>query len=251
MSLIAFFLSTLLLLPYLGGGIYTLRVRYFHHEEFSLVTEAVTLVAVTSFLVLELSLLGTWMKDMQVQYIFMALGLFVSATALYGPMLVSLSSRVFVDLVLPTQRDDLPGPDFGPAEALERLGDHEGAVKECMIIARIYPKEPQAAFHIGDNLTKLNRYSEATDWFERGLAQTDDPERSLRIAFRLSEIYTRKLEDSEKARAVLSNYLEKYPEAERNRGVRARLERLTAVAQPKADEGTTALPGQPEGDRLE
>ena len=79
MSLIAFFLSTLLLLPYLGGGIYTLRVRYFHHEEFSLATEAVTIVAVTSFLFVELSLLNTWMADMQVQYIFVALGLFVHA----------------------------------------------------------------------------------------------------------------------------------------------------------------------------
>lgn len=241
MDSLATFFSIGLLIPFFGWGIYVLRVQYRYHHELSMTTEFLSLGAVAVIIALEVLLLRSWMRDNDLQFIFSILGLFVSVAALYGPMMVSLFSHLFVEMVMPAHKDAISTPDFGPAEALERLGDYEGAVKECMIIARIFPKDPAAALRIADNLTKLERFDESTQWFERSLVHQEDPDRNLRATNRLVEIYTRRLDRVQEAQRVLMEYLERFPESERADNVRRRLEGLSPTqeavraASPRAE----------------
>lgn len=245
MTLVSFFLSTLLLVPYFAWGIFTLRYRYRFHEELAPAVEMATLILVVIFFAVELNLLRTWMSGRPIQFIFVGLGLFVSGTALYGPMLVSLTSQLFVEMVMPAQTEDTGQPQFAPAEALEAMSDFEGAIQEYTVMARIYPNDPATSLRIADNLTKLDRYEESIDWFERALSRIDDPEKGLLVANRLAEIYLRRLERHEDAQRILKQYIERFPDADRTESVRARLARLAESPAPAAPTPSTGLPEPP------
>lgn len=227
MTTIFMILSVLLLLPYFAWGLYTLRVRYVYHDEFSKPAEAITVTSVLAFFILESYLLGTWMKDTTILYLFTVLGLVVSGVALYGPVLVSLASQVFVDMILPPSGDQVDEPQFAPAEALERVGDYEGAIEEYLVMMRIFPKEASIALHIANAYTELDRYEDSVEWFGRGLNLLSEPDRAWRVTNRLYDIYLRRLEQPGDALRILENFLEQFPDAERADVARARIERLS------------------------
>ncbi len=226
MTVIAMIVSVGLLIPYFGWGVFTLRARYQFHEELHRSAEIATLLSVAVFFSIELSLMGRWMGDMPLFYAFAALGLTVSAAALYGPILVSVTSLLFVNVVLPDHDDGADQPQFGPAEALERAGDYEAALKEYMVIARIFPSDVSTALKTADTYVKLEQYEDAAKSLERGLRLITDEERSLRVTNRLAEMYTRHLESPNDARRVFESYLDTYPGSERADGIRTRLESL-------------------------
>ena len=228
------------MIPFLAWGIYTLRVRFQFHEDFAPKVEAITLVFITVFLTVEFVLLRTWMANSPVLYLFSIVGLIVSSAALYGAMLVSLASHLLVDLVSQAEPDDSDTPHYGPAESIEQTGDHEGALQEYLVIARIYPKDASAMLRVASSLAKLSRYSEATEFFEKALALLRDEERALRITNRLSDIYHRQLNRSDDAVRVLENYLARYPDSTRLEAVQKRLARIQ-------DTGSTVLRATPEG----
>ncbi|MBI4559549.1 MAG: hypothetical protein HY706_18335 [Candidatus Hydrogenedentes bacterium] len=228
---IATFLSLVLLVPYFGWGVYTLRLRFRFHEELNPVVETTTLACLFVFYVFELALLSVWLEDNPVFLIFSVLGLVVSGAALYGSMAISLLSRVIVEMMMPSGHNSVAEPRYGPAEALERQGDFDGAVQEYMVIARIFPRDPTTAIRIGDNLMKLGRPQDAAPWFERGLANLNSPEKSLVVTNRLCEIYHRHLNRGDSATRVLQNYLEKFPTAEYAGTIRDRLRQLTGASQ--------------------
>ena len=136
-------------------------------------------------------------------------------------------SHILVDMVMPAGDTESFEPKYGPAEALERQGDYEGAIQEYYIIARIFPKDATTAIRIGDNFMKLGRTDEAAPWFERGLTMLNSSQKSLPITNRLCEIYLKHLDKPEEAPRLLAAYLEKYPDAEYADSVRERLKRLT------------------------
>ena len=228
------------MIPFLAWGIYTLRVRFQFHEDFAPKVEAITLAFITVFLIVEFVLLRTWMVNSPVFYLFSIVGLVVSTAALYGAMLVSLASHLLVDLVTQAEPGDSDIPHYAPAEALEQIGDHEGALQEYLVIARIYPKDASATLRIANSLVKLTRYSEAAEFFEKGLDLLSDEERGLRITNRLSDIYHRQLNRPDDAVRVLENYLAKYPDSSRLEAVRKRLARIQ-------DTGPTLTATTPEG----
>ena len=240
MQTLSLILSVGLMIPFLAWGIYTLRVRFQFHEDFAPRVEAMTLVFIAVFLTVEFVLLRTWMTNSPVLYLFSIMGLIVSSTALYGAMLVSLASRLLVDLVSQAEPTDSDTPHYGPAESLELTGDHEGALQEYLVIARIYPKDASATLRIASSLTKLSRYSEATEFFEKALNLLRDEERALRITNRLSDIYHRQLNRSDDAVRVLENYQVKYPDSSRLEAVQKRLTRIR-------DAGPTLMATTPEG----
>ncbi len=219
-------IEAVLLVPFLGWGIYLLRLRYRYHEDINPYLEAATLAGLTVWYVFQFRLLGVWLHDDPIAHFFSALGLIVAGTALYGPMLVSLVAQLTVDLVFPKDRVQTGEPRFGPAEALERAGDYEGAAEEYMVIARMFPKDPTTAIRLGDNLMKLDRPSDAACWLERGASLVESPEKALRVVNRLTEIYLRRLDQPEDARRVLREYLRKYPDGEYAKSVGERLSRL-------------------------
>jgi tetratricopeptide (TPR) repeat protein len=217
------FLSAALLVPYFGWGIYVLRQRLRHDAELNHLLELATLGGLAVFYVLEISLLTEVMGHSYTIFFFSILGLVVSSAALYGPMLITLLSDVIVESVMPAGLTPAHEPKYGGAEALERQGDYQGAVKEYMIIARVFPKDPTAAIRIADNLVKLGRLDEAAEWFERGLVRIDTPQKSLMVTNRLYDLYHRHLGMPERARDLLVDYLDKYPQAEQAVYVRERL----------------------------
>jgi len=223
-------LTGVALIPYFVWGLYTLRLRYRYHEELPLAAEAATLLALALFYIVEFYLLGVATRHMAVYYAFAVLGLTVSGAALYGHLLISLVSRLLVDTIMPAERAATREPQYAPAEALEREGDHEGALREYLVIARIFPREATAFLRIGNLYVELERPEDAVQWFERGLALLDSADRSLRIVNRLCAIYTRQLERPEDARRLLRGYLDKYPATEYAESVHKRLERLQEPA---------------------
>ena len=223
-------LSGLLLIPYFGWGIYTLRLRYRFHEDLAPALEGISLGVVALFYVCEVFLLKVSLGHMGVYLVFAILGLFVSGAALYGPMLISFLSRLLVDLIIPDERSKIHEPQYGLAEALERDGDYEAALGEYLVIARIFPKDAKVLVRVADNYAKLDRFEEAAQWFERAIKLLDLPEKSLAVTNRLCEIYSRQLDRPQDAVRVLEAYLDRFPEAEYAPAVRKRLERLKEPA---------------------
>ena len=221
-------LSGLMVIPFFGWGIYTLRLRFRYHEDIHMAVEAVTLAAVAIFYAIEIYLLREYIGRFQVFYVFAVLGLVVSGSALYGPMGASLLSQLVVDTIAPGERSKTQEPRFAPAEALERENDYEGALREYMVIARIFPREPALHVRIADAYMMLSKPEEAVQWFERALRYIESPEKSLQVTNRLCEIYSRQLGRREEAGRLLEAYLEKYPEGEYAASVRERLKRLEA-----------------------
>lgn len=230
-------ISTLLLVPYFGWGFYTLRLRYRYHEEVSLAVEGITAGGLLVFYLVELYLLKWSLGSVPVMMIFSILGLFVSGAALYGPLLVSLCSRVLVDLMMPAEQSKTREPRFAPAEALERDGDYEGALNEYLVIARVFPREATVLTRIGELHMKLDQPQEAARWLERALVCIDSAERSLQVTNRLCSVYMRQLESPHEARRLLSDYVEKFPDAPYTVSVRQRLLRLTEPVQSPVESG--------------
>ena len=218
--------EALLLVPFFGWGIHTLRLRYRYHEDMSLYLEGATLAGLVVWYVFQFRLLNLWLSDAPVLYFFSALGLIVAGAALYGSMLASLIAQLAVDLVMPRDRDLGNEPRFGPAEALERAGDYEGAAEEYMVIARMFPKDSATAIRLADNLMKLDRPEDAAFWFEHGVSLLDAPDKSLRVVNRLADLYARRLEKPEEAKRILHAYLRKFPDAAYADSVRDRLRRI-------------------------
>lgn len=232
-------LSALLVIPYFAWGIYTLRVRYRYHEDLAPLAEAITLVAVVIFYAVETVLLRVYTGHTGAYFIFAMLGLAVSGAALYGPMAVSLASQLLVDVIAPAERSKTREPRYEPAEALEREADYEGALREYMVMARIFPQEPTAHLRIADLYMSLSQPEQAAPWFERALQRLNASEKSLQITNRLCEIYLRQLNRPEEAIRLLEGYLAKYPDGEYAPSVEERLRRVRASCELRIAEGTS------------
>lgn len=237
MTVVSGVISAALFLTFLGWGIYTLRLRYSHHEDLSMRLELATLAAVTVFVAVELMLVRPSLANNPVLYVFTILGLAVAATALYGPMLVSVASKVFVDAVIADHRGADDGPQFGPVDALERVNDFEGALGECLVLSRMFPKDATVSIRAATNYASLERYSEAAEWFERGLSRVNDADRAFRVTNRLAEIYNKQLDRADDADRVLRQFIERYPDHERADSIQRRIDRAApsaAIARPIA-----------------
>lgn len=228
----------MMMLPFFAWGVYTLRVRYVLHGEMPRRVEVSTLGGVVAFYIVQLLLIKLWMGGIEVLYIFTLLSLLVASTALYGPTLVSVASQVVVDIIHPPTEDHSHTPHFGPAEALEEVGDFDGALREYMVLARIFPKHAETALRTGHTLAELARYDEAVEALERGLAMLQEPERALMITNRLSEVYLRQLDRESDARRVLTSYLRRFPDGNRVQSVKNKLDRISNLA--AADTGDAA-----------
>lgn len=238
----AFVLSIALMLPFLFWGVHTLRERYIRHEELPWQTEIVSLAGVAVFLAAELILLRIWMGNVGVFFAFTALSLLAASTALYGPMFVSAASRAAVNLIHPPLDREVDEPKFNIAESLESQGDHDGALREYMVTARIFPKDSETAFRVANVLCELDRFDEAATSFERGLRLTSDAERAVLATNRLADLYRDRLDRPDDGIRVLTEYLERFADSTHAGLVQRRLDRLThAAASPAPSSSAESL----------
>lgn len=246
MANLAFTLSALLMVPFFAWGIYTLRERYVLHEEIPRHVEVATLCGVVIFGIVQLLLSRQWMGRIEILYVFTVLSLLVASTALYGPIFISVASQAVVDFLHPHREAQSHTPHFGPAQALEENGDLEGALREYMVMARIFPKHPETSLRTGNAFAGLGRYEEAVEALERGLALLKEPERALIVTNRLSDIYLRQLEREEDAVRVLTSYLDRHPEGKRVESVKKKLERISNASASEPGGPVNGLPNSPQ-----
>lgn len=245
-----FVFALFLMVPYFAWGVYTLRVRFKLQAELAPKVASVTLIAVAIFLSFEMYVMGSFFSDEHIAHLFSVLGLILSAAALYGPMAVSLTTHFLTDMVHPSEIEDPDVPQFSAAEALEEVGNYEGAVEEYLVLTRIFPKDHSTLLRLADALTQLDRYEDSVEWFERGLVLLDDPERAVLVANRLVEIYLHRIDKPADAARVLRNYLEQHPGSDRIDSTRERLDRLLAE-HPEIPEDITAQAEAPQEDPSE
>jgi tetratricopeptide (TPR) repeat protein len=240
--------STVLLVPYLAWGIHLLVRRFRYHEEEPPLLEAATLLFVLLFVVLQVVLLRAYMPNEFLDFIFAVLGLIVSAAALYGHVLVSFLSRGIVDMMTPDPDGAVDVPRLGPAQALERCEDFEGALQECLVLARIYPRDPGVQMHIAQNLQKLARFEESAAWYEKASLNSTSHEPRLLLAIRAVEVFQRDLQRPEEAVQVLERYLEGTPDGPNESHVRDHIARLSApIVVEQTLTGLDALDAMPMG----
>jgi tetratricopeptide (TPR) repeat protein len=240
-----------LLVPYIGWGIYTLRLRYVYREELETLWEGCTLAAVGLFCGVEILLLRSLAGDSVTYYLFAVLGIFTATAALYGPMLVSLAAHMTVEMIHPDRPHDDQQPDFGPAEALEEMGDWEGALKEYTVFARIFPKNPEPVLKMADMLVELAKPESAARMFERGLFLLNDEDREWRIINRLAGIYENQLDNPGEAIRVLGIHVDFYPESEIVVTIEQRIERLRGKSCQEPGRSESDLVEPPPGDLWE
>ncbi len=242
MAIVAFAISVLLMLPFFCWGVHVLRERYMLHREISMRVEVYSLLGVVAFLTIQLMLIRVWMGEVSADYAFTALSLASASTALYGPTLVSVVSQEIVNLMHPPHEHRNDEPNFNLAEGLETRGDYEGALREYMVMARIFPKDSETAFRVGHVLIELQRFEDAAASFERGLHQSVNPERALLATNRLSDIYRERLARMDDAARTLQAYLDRYGDSPRAELVTRKLARLRSAATPSGNGSNAAQP---------
>lgn len=244
-------LAIILLLPYFAWGIYALRLRYRYHDELSLVVEGATLLGLLGFYVVEFVLLREALQHSRLQLMMAVLGLVTSGAALYGHMAISFLSRLIVDAVVPGQdaRDDRPR--LGPAEALEKHEDFDGALNEYYVIARMFPKDEVVHLRIAALLIRLARAEEAVPWLQRAEKCATTEARALTVTNRQVELFERHLQRPEVAREVLGGFLARYPNAQEAPALRARLASIGVAPRSAAGATLSALADTPLTDEAE
>jgi len=241
------YVAALDLIPFIGWGIYTLHRRYRYHEEPSLLLQIITLACLVLFFATEVWLLRPVLHNNTVLFLFTVLGLLVATVALYGHIFIALASQLIVDMLVP---GDDPAPDrprLGPAEALERQRDYEGALEEYLVLARIFPHDPVVHSRIAEDLLRLSRPGESVAWFKRALRYTASAEHNLSLATRLCEVYEQFLGEPDGGVETLQAFLRSYPDTPEAETVRARLQQLGKESVSAVSPQLQALTDEPLG----
>ncbi len=224
-----YFVAPIFLVPFFGWGLVMLYRRYRLREEWPMWVEALTIVALALFYTVEIEELRVWLHHQRIAYFFSVLGLFVAGLALYGHVVVSLLSRLIVEVVAPGDEDIRDRPRFGPAEILERRGDWEGALQEYLILLRIFPRNAVVNQRAAECCIQLKRPEDAIKWLERAVRYLPPDESVLPLLSRICEIYDRVLHRPDDARNVLDRFLDEHPAYPHADAVRARRRQIGAA----------------------
>lgn len=218
-------LGIALLVPFFGWAIYLLRRRFQYYEENSLALEVITAGALGIFLWIEVTILRYALEGQILLYLAAILGLSVSTFALYAHVLISLASRIVVDMVSPRGETAAYQPRFGPVDALEREEDYEGALQEYMVLARIYPRNFEVLSRTGRVQEILGQPEEATIWYLRARKRASRADEALVAVNHLCSLYDGKLGQPELADEQLALFIQDYPDSPDREIVVERLER--------------------------
>lgn len=215
----------LLLVPFFGWAIFLLRRRFQFHEENSLALEVMTTAALGLFLWIEIIILRISFGSQMLLYLAALLGLLVSACALYAHVLISLASRILVDMASPRGENAAYQPRFGPVDALERNEDYEGALQEYLVLARIYPRNYEVLSRTARVEAILGHHEEAVTWYLRARKRASRADEALAVVNQLCLLYDTHLEQPAEADRVLVQFIQDYPDSPDREIVVERLER--------------------------
>lgn len=196
---------------FLGVGIWSLHVRFHLQQEWSVRRQLVVLGMVLLFFGYEIITVQQLIQDDIALFIFTLLGLLVAGMALYGHLVVSLLSRILVELILPDHPGISTAPQLEHAAQLEKQGDWEGALKEYFVLVHIYPGNPAVLSRITANLICQKRYTEASHWFDRLVTYAERPDEARALLEQMAAAFT-----DEKDLPLLRNgmfcFLQRFPQ---------------------------------------
>lgn len=196
-------IGILLLVPFFGWAIYLLRRRFVYYVENTMTLEALTAVGLVLFFWVESTVLRHALDQHMLWYLFSILGLVVASFALYAHVIISLASRILVDLVIPGDQAATNQPRFGPVDALERSEDYEGALQEYLVLARIYPRNFEVLRRTGRVHEILDQPEDAITWYHRARKRAGSASEALVAVNRLCALYDGALDQPEQADAAL------------------------------------------------
>ena len=214
-----------LLVPFFGWGIYLLRRRYLYYEESTTTVEVATTAFVSCFFWVEALVLREALSGQILPFLIALLGLSIAGFALYAHVVISLLSRLVVDMVAPSNDTALHQPRFGPVDALEREEDYEAALDEYLVLARIYPRNFDVLSRTANAQLILGRPKEAVEWYLRARKRTNDPKQALEVTNQLCSLYDHEMSMPESAEVQLAEYLRDFPNSLDADIVRDRLNR--------------------------
>jgi hypothetical protein len=224
------------LLVLFGVGVYFLLRRFHRREDIASVQEAAALGIALVLAALEIRFLREALERFPVYYVFSAIGVLITISALYGHMVVSLLSRFLVEWVTSGTSDGLDRPLFGAAEACMRRGDYEGAVREYLVLARLHPRDPAVFMRLGEALSLTNDHRRAVPAFLRCAQLESNGNRALHALRRaLDQFSSDPAQDKLQFLSALDHVRNRFPEdnplAARIEAMRLQLE--TGFAQPE------------------
>jgi hypothetical protein len=237
--------SEILLVPYIGWGVYLLRRRLSLHDDIAPGTMGFTLAGVAVFFMIEMAVLEVLLRDSLLIYIFATLGLLVSCAALYGHVLASFLSWLLVEFFMPGEVREGDQPRMSPAEALERHGDYEGALEGYRVLARIYPSHAEIAMRVAENLARLGRAGEELPWVQRARRHAAHVDEEFAMVSRACDFYDQHLDDAEAARDLLRDFLSSHPHGEHAERALERLTRVGMAPETTQHGGLTPLADHP------
>ncbi len=223
--------ALLVLVPFMAFGVYSLRRRFLYHDDWGLACQSVALLYALLTAAFEVQAIRDELVEVPVYLIFASLGMLAATMALYGHMAVSFLSKIMVDMFLPGGDQAASQPRFGPAEALERLGDYRGALDEYYVLARIFPRRPEIMARIGATLDTLHSHEEAAQWFRRALESQEHPQEAAALLWQLLDVLENRLQRPDLASNACEEFLFRFPQAAETEAVRLRLNRMVETRQ--------------------
>lgn len=214
-----------LLVPFFGWGIFLLRRRYLYHEESAMSLEIGTTAFVGAFFWVEMLILREALSGQLILMLAAALGLSIAGFALYAHVLISLASRVLVELVSPGWESPEDRPRFGPVEALEREENFEDALSEYLVLARIYSRNIEVLSRTARTYSILGQPEEAEAMYLRARKRAKRADDALETVNHLCRLYDNELEAPEKADYQLARFIRDFPDSPDVDIVRDRLNR--------------------------
>lgn len=203
-------LSVILLFFLFIWGIYSVYLKVSQPYRYPRWMDVFSLVLMCSVLGLELIQLREWLRNYPLYYIFSFLGLFIAVTALYSHNIVSIVTSIALSLTYPGEENAPDVPRFGPAEILEKKKDYEGALKEYMVLARIYPYHSAVYIRIANILDKMGRTEEGIEWLKRSFKYLSKDIEMYSVVARYCDL-AEKLGLEKDALDIIDMLLAKYP----------------------------------------
>ena len=231
-----------LLIPFMALGIHALRRRFVYHDEWGMARQAVLLIYALITTAIEIETIRAEMREAPEYLIFASLGMLAATMALYGHIAVSFLSKLMVDMFLPGGEQAASQPRFGPAEALERLGDYQGALNEYYVLARIFPGRPEVMSRIAGALEALQSHEEAVYWLERALDAQDRPAEAASVLWRLLDLQEHRQARPDLAAEACASFLSRFPETAEAGAVRERQHHLLETARSTDKASATGPP---------
>ncbi|MGC8738590.1 MAG: hypothetical protein ACP5UA_08090 [Candidatus Hydrogenedens sp.] len=224
-------ISILLLSFLFFWGVFLLYQKWIKNYDYPLWLDLLSLIIMFLVLAIELLQFKDWLQNYPLLYVLSALGLFITASALYSQSFISLLTLIFLSIIHPGEESSPDVPRFGPAEILERQNDWKGALNEYFVLARIYPHHPSVHLRIANAYIKMKQPEEALHWLKKSLQYLKKEEDTYLIIARYCDI-AHDIGDIPSAKEMIDYFLNQYPESTHSQSILERKKRMK-VDSPK------------------